>query len=81
MSARTEDEYRVSIDFITCRGHGMCAYLLPDNFELDEWGYPIVKDDKLSRREVRQAKRAVRLCPELAMKIEKTKKKVEAARR
>ena len=31
------------IDRIACDGFGMCAELLPELIELDDWGYPIVK--------------------------------------
>ena len=30
------------VDPIACDGHGLCADLLPERIELDEWGYPIV---------------------------------------
>jgi len=79
MSDKTTQEHHVSIDFIACRGHGVCAYFLPDNFVLDEWGYPIVKEGILPSGQLRQAKRAALLCPELALKIEKVKQTAEAA--
>ena len=27
---------------ISCDGHGLCAEIVPELIELDEWGYPIV---------------------------------------
>ena len=27
---------------INCTGHGVCAELLPELINLDEWGYPII---------------------------------------
>ena len=33
--------YLVRVDPIACDGHGLCADLLPERIELDEWGYPI----------------------------------------
>ena len=27
---------------IACDGHGLCAEIVPELIELDEWGYPIV---------------------------------------
>ena len=30
------------VDRIACDGFGMCAELLPELIELDDWGYPIV---------------------------------------
>jgi ferredoxin len=75
MSKKANEKYRVSVDFIACRGHGMCAGFRPDNFSLDEWGYPIVKDDTLEPDRLREAKSAALLCPELALRIEKVKEK------
>ncbi len=80
MSDDTADTYRVSVEFITCRGHGMCAYLLPSHIGLDEWGYPIIKNETLTRRELRDGKRAALMCPELALKIEKVPEKARASR-
>jgi ferredoxin len=79
MREKTNERHRVSVDFIACRGHGMCADFLPENFRLDEWGYPIVKDDTLAPGRLRDAKRAALLCPELALKIEKVKEKAGSA--
>ena len=31
------------VDRIACDGYGMCAELLPELIELDDWGYPIVR--------------------------------------
>ena len=64
---------RVVVDFIACDGHGICADLMPENFRLDEWGYPIVADETVWPGEVRNAKRTVRLCPELALRLESIK--------
>ena len=33
---------RLKIDRIRCDGHGLCAELLPELVELDDWGYPIL---------------------------------------
>lgn len=34
----------IDIDRVACKGHGICAALAPRSIELDEWGYPIVRD-------------------------------------
>ena len=31
---------RLSVDPIACTGHGVCADMLPELIELDDWGYP-----------------------------------------
>jgi ferredoxin len=72
----TEDlsEHRLTIDYIACDGWGICAELLPDNLELDDWGYPIVTDDQIiGPSELRRARKTLRLCPALAMKLEKVR--------
>ena len=66
---------RVVVDFIACDGHGMCRDILPDNFRLDEWGYPIVTNEIVSSEDLSDAKRAVRLCPELALRLEEIKER------
>ena len=36
---------RLHWDPIACTGHGLCADLLPERIELDEWGYPVILGD------------------------------------
>ena len=31
---------RLRIDPTACTGHGVCADLLPERIQLDEWGFP-----------------------------------------
>lgn len=81
MNGDGPEEYRVSVDFIACNGHGICAYLLPSNLGLDEWGYPIVRKETVGTRELRSAKRAALMCPELAIKIEPIPAQAQAAKR
>jgi ferredoxin len=35
---------KLVVDPIKCTGHGMCAELFPEGVELDDWGYPIVRE-------------------------------------
>jgi ferredoxin len=67
------EDRRIVVDFIACEGHGVCRDILPGNFRLDEWGYPIVKTDTVFAENVGEAKRAARLCPELALRLEAIK--------
>jgi ferredoxin len=32
------------VDPIACHAHGLCADLLPELVDLDEWGYPVLTD-------------------------------------
>jgi ferredoxin len=55
---------------ILCDAHGHCAELLPELIELDEWGYPIVADEPVPPGLAKEARRAVSMCPRLALLIE-----------
>ena len=58
---------RIRVDPIACTGHGLCAELLPERIELDDWGYPIVNADPVPPELVEHARRAVAACPTLAL--------------
>ncbi|HYK96349.1 MAG TPA: ferredoxin [Candidatus Dormibacteraeota bacterium] len=61
-------EIRLEVDRIACDGFGMCAELLPEIVELDDWGYPIVHS-LVPRQLLPMARRAVDVCPVLALRI------------
>jgi ferredoxin len=61
-------EVRLEVDRIRCDGFGMCAELLPEIVELDDWGYPIVHS-AVPEELVRIARRAVDVCPVLALRL------------
>jgi ferredoxin len=52
---------------IACDGHGICAELLPERIELDEWGYPVIEPGPLPRELEKHARRAVAECPTRAL--------------
>lgn len=56
---------------ILCDAHGLCAELIPERIELDEWGYPIVDDSPVPRSLETHARRAVDACPVLALRLER----------
>jgi ferredoxin len=60
---------RMRINPITCRAHGVCAELLPEWIELDEWGYPILDGDNVPPQLVADARRAAKSCPVLALSL------------
>ena len=37
---------RLTVDPIACSGHGACAELFPERIQLDDWGYPMLDDDR-----------------------------------
>jgi ferredoxin len=56
---------------IACDGHGICAELLPEMIELDDWGYPIISPSPVPRHLEALARRAVAACPTLALALRK----------
>lgn len=62
---------KIQIDPIACTGHGLCADLLPELIELDEWGYPM-PPDYVPAGLAGHARRAVSSCPTLALKLVRT---------
>jgi ferredoxin len=63
---------RIKVNPVACSGHGNCAELLPELITLDEWGYPILDDAPVPASLTRQARRAVRDCPALALLLTST---------
>lgn len=61
---------RLRVNPIACDAHGLCAELLPELVELDEWGYPILANRAVPPELLRHARRAVSACPTLALLLE-----------
>ncbi|HEV3123172.1 MAG TPA: ferredoxin [Candidatus Dormibacteraeota bacterium] len=62
--------HTLSIDRIRCDAHGMCAELLPERIELDDWGYPIIRQGPIPDHLLGHARRAVAECPVLALRLQ-----------
>jgi ferredoxin len=60
---------QLRVDRITCRAHGLCAELLPELVDLDEWGYPILTTGQVPRELRPDARAAVSACPALALRL------------
>ena len=61
---------KLKVDMIACDGRGLCAEVLPELIVLDDWGFPIITSavpDDLAD----QAREAVRICPRLAIRLER----------
>ena len=71
MTARRAPQTRTEIvvDRIACDGYGMCAELLPELIDLDDWGYPILAAGGVPDELLAHARRAVAVCPVLALKL------------
>ncbi|MCF6523855.1 ferredoxin [Streptomyces sp. JJ36] len=61
---------RLVVDWTRCRGHGLCADVAPDLLGLDRDGFPDRARSPVPDALRRQALRAVRRCPELALRLE-----------
>ncbi|WP_340375563.1 ferredoxin [Streptomyces sp. SS7] len=65
-------QMHLDIDWTSCRGHGLCAELLPEHITPDEWGYPLVDGTPVPERTLKRARRAAADCPVLALKLTST---------
>ena len=61
--------HELAVDPIACRGHGLCADLLPELVRLDEWGYPLLARGPVPAGLRADARRAVAACPALALRL------------
>ena len=66
---------KLRVNPIACLGHGLCAELFPERVRLDDWGYPIVEGSEVPRHLELLARRAVDVCPTLALRVEQAKKR------
>jgi NADH:ubiquinone oxidoreductase subunit F (NADH-binding)/ferredoxin len=60
---------RLAIDWTRCRGHGLCAHLVPELVQLDRQGYPVPLDMPVPPWLEREARQAVDMCPALALRL------------
>ena len=70
---------RLRVNPIQCEGHGLCAELLPELIRLDDWGYPIIADAPVPPRLSGHARRAVNVCPTLALLLEYDRERGESS--
>ena len=60
----------IKVDPIKCEAYGYCAELLPRLVRLDEWGYPIVGDERVPEELAQLARSAAKQCPRRALIVE-----------
>ena len=63
---------RLRVDPIACDGRGLCAEVLPELITLDDWGFPIVRDEDVPLGLLAAAGEAIRLCPLLALRLDRS---------
>jgi ferredoxin len=61
---------KLKVDMTACDGRGLCAEVLPELITLDDWGFPIIARQVPGDLED-QAAETVRLCPRLALRLER----------
>jgi NADH:ubiquinone oxidoreductase subunit F (NADH-binding)/ferredoxin len=61
---------KLVVDWTICKGHGLCAGLLPEIVRLDRNGYPDIAGTRIPEHLNAQAQVAVRRCPALALRVE-----------
>ena len=71
---------KIYVDWTLCRGHGLCADILPEVFELGADGFPTVAQASVPRYAEAKALRAVRRCPALALRLEEDTRSSAPAR-
>jgi NADH:ubiquinone oxidoreductase subunit F (NADH-binding)/ferredoxin len=62
-------ETRLSLDWTRCRGHGLCAHIVPELAQLDRQGFPVMLDMPVPPWLERGAQQAVDMCPSLALRL------------
>ncbi len=63
--------HTLQIDWTRCDGHGLCMTLVPDRISTDDWGFPLLRRADVSRTELPDARRAVAMCPALALRLDR----------
>lgn len=58
------------VDWPCCEARGLCAEVLPEMIDLDEWGFPVVRVT-VPQRLLREAQEAVLVCPRRALRLAK----------
>jgi ferredoxin len=59
----------LTVNPLACEGHGICAELLPEHVTLDDWGFPIIDPTAIPGQLLADARRAVKHCPVLALRL------------
>jgi ferredoxin len=70
---------RLAVDWPSCSGQGVCAEILPEIVQLDEWGYPLIAAGPVPASLRRYAQLAVKSCPTLALRLVEVRDRADPA--
>jgi len=62
-------EAQLTVDWTRCRGHGLCAHIVPELVQRDHLGFPVMLDMPVPQWLERGARQAVDMCPALALRL------------
>jgi NADH:ubiquinone oxidoreductase subunit F (NADH-binding)/ferredoxin len=63
---------KLEVDWTLCQGHGLCADVVPELIRMGHDGYPTFADAAVPLHLHDRARRAVRRCPALALRLEES---------
>ncbi|MEU8803953.1 NADH-ubiquinone oxidoreductase-F iron-sulfur binding region domain-containing protein [Spirillospora sp. NPDC048819] len=69
LPAGTDARLSLEVDWSRCDGHGLCADVLRGTVRMDEYDYPVIPAEPIPTRLEADAKRAVAMCPGLALRL------------
>ncbi|WP_433478808.1 NADH-ubiquinone oxidoreductase-F iron-sulfur binding region domain-containing protein [Spirillospora sp. CA-142024] len=69
LPADTGAELSLEVDWSRCDGHGLCADVLRGTVRMDEYDYPVIPPEPIPARLEADARRAVAMCPGLALRL------------
>ncbi len=69
LATRERSDTRLTVDWTRCRGHGLCAHLVPELVQVDGQGYPVFLDMPVPAWLRQEAQQAVQMCPSLALRL------------
>jgi ferredoxin len=65
--------HRLVLDPTRCTGELLCAELVPELVDVDDWGYPVVNREEVPSSLRAHARRAASACPALALRLKRTR--------
>ncbi|MFJ4878117.1 NADH-ubiquinone oxidoreductase-F iron-sulfur binding region domain-containing protein [Streptomyces sp. NPDC088745] len=64
---------KLEVDWTLCQGHGLCADVVPELIRMGHDGFPAFADTSVPLHLHDRARRAVRRCPALALRLERSR--------